>query len=227
MILCCSKTSQRNKQIAMGRKKFNMDPKKVGHIPSWFKSDQISRACWQGNPNRLPWFLLLLSRESSSCWKTTSSSKPQRTSPSSCTKARASTRRSSETTWASGENFCQGLFSPRERKKEKPGGSLVEAWIWALALPRCCRLPVGTCQAVRGHVQVLTGRQIREGKRPSCSCSDGWRNLGGKMRWVKHEGKKQLRQNGLIQLLGSLYLILEPQFCDVRGQGYNDFLKNK
>uniref|UniRef100_A0A3B5LS80 Cytohesin 3b n=1 Tax=Xiphophorus couchianus TaxID=32473 RepID=A0A3B5LS80_9TELE len=25
---CCSKTSQRNKQIAMGRKKFNMDPKK-------------------------------------------------------------------------------------------------------------------------------------------------------------------------------------------------------
>lgn len=27
--LCCSKTTQRNKQIAMGRKKFNMDPKKV------------------------------------------------------------------------------------------------------------------------------------------------------------------------------------------------------
>lgn len=26
---CFSKTSQRNKQIAMGRKKFNMDPKKV------------------------------------------------------------------------------------------------------------------------------------------------------------------------------------------------------
>lgn len=32
MILCCSKTSQRNKQIAMGRKKFNMDPKKVQRI---------------------------------------------------------------------------------------------------------------------------------------------------------------------------------------------------
>ena len=28
--LCRSKTTQRNKQIAMGRKKFNMDPKKVG-----------------------------------------------------------------------------------------------------------------------------------------------------------------------------------------------------
>lgn len=27
--LCFSKTSQRNKQVAMGRKKFNMDPKKV------------------------------------------------------------------------------------------------------------------------------------------------------------------------------------------------------
>ena len=26
-----SKTTQRNKQIAMGRKKFNMDPKKVRH----------------------------------------------------------------------------------------------------------------------------------------------------------------------------------------------------
>lgn len=28
-VFFCSKTSQRNKQIAMGRKKFNMDPKKV------------------------------------------------------------------------------------------------------------------------------------------------------------------------------------------------------
>lgn len=31
----CSKTSQRNKQIAMGRKKFNMDPKKVGGQEGW------------------------------------------------------------------------------------------------------------------------------------------------------------------------------------------------
>lgn len=29
VVFFCSKTSQRNKQIAMGRKKFNMDPKKV------------------------------------------------------------------------------------------------------------------------------------------------------------------------------------------------------
>lgn len=29
-----SKTTQRNKQIAMGRKKFNMDPKKVSRHPS-------------------------------------------------------------------------------------------------------------------------------------------------------------------------------------------------
>lgn len=28
-----SKTTQRNKQIAMGRKKFNMDPKKVSRHP--------------------------------------------------------------------------------------------------------------------------------------------------------------------------------------------------
>lgn len=31
ILFSCSKTSQRNKQIAMGRKKFNMDPKKVQH----------------------------------------------------------------------------------------------------------------------------------------------------------------------------------------------------
>lgn len=29
VLFVCSKTTQRNKQIAMGRKKFNMDPKKV------------------------------------------------------------------------------------------------------------------------------------------------------------------------------------------------------
>lgn len=42
-------------------------------------------------------------RESSSCWRTTSSRTLQRTSPSSSTKARGSTRRWLETTWASGE----------------------------------------------------------------------------------------------------------------------------
>lgn len=42
--LClCSKTTQRNKQIAMGRKKFNMDPKKVQsdlglNMSTWGKS---------------------------------------------------------------------------------------------------------------------------------------------------------------------------------------------
>lgn len=29
-IICFRKNMQRNKQVAMGRKKFNMDPKKVG-----------------------------------------------------------------------------------------------------------------------------------------------------------------------------------------------------
>lgn len=42
-------------------------------------------------------------RESSSCWRTTSFSTLPKTSPSSSTKARVSTRPSSETTWASGE----------------------------------------------------------------------------------------------------------------------------
>lgn len=47
MFLHCSKTTQRNKQIAMGRKKFNMDPKKVlcilvvlilNHLGLWYLS---------------------------------------------------------------------------------------------------------------------------------------------------------------------------------------------
>lgn len=35
MFFRCSKTTQRNKQIAMGRKKFNMDPKKVTICCGW------------------------------------------------------------------------------------------------------------------------------------------------------------------------------------------------
>ena len=31
-LLCCRKNMQRNKQVAMGRKKFNMDPKKVSVV---------------------------------------------------------------------------------------------------------------------------------------------------------------------------------------------------
>lgn len=38
----CSKTTQRNKQIAMGRKKFNMDPKKVSRHSSFLACKRLS-----------------------------------------------------------------------------------------------------------------------------------------------------------------------------------------
>lgn len=38
----CSKTTQRNKQIAMGRKKFNMDPKKVSRHSSFLACRRLS-----------------------------------------------------------------------------------------------------------------------------------------------------------------------------------------
>lgn len=38
----CSKTTQRNKQIAMGRKKFNMDPKKVSRHSGFLACKRLS-----------------------------------------------------------------------------------------------------------------------------------------------------------------------------------------
>lgn len=46
--LSCSKTLQRNRKMAMGRKKFNMDPKKVLGPQSWDLSGRHpGRGLWQ------------------------------------------------------------------------------------------------------------------------------------------------------------------------------------
>lgn len=46
LFLMHSKTTQRNKQIAMGRKKFNMDPKKVRDC---FRFSGLREICFNGS----------------------------------------------------------------------------------------------------------------------------------------------------------------------------------
>lgn len=102
---CSRKNMQRNKQVAMGRKKFNMDPKKVGG--SYFQKCDLSFMFSLAGCNLGPCLFL---RGSSfwlrmTCWRI-----PVMTLLNSSTRARASTKQPLEITLERGQDEDWLLF---------------------------------------------------------------------------------------------------------------------